>query len=347
MIDMYPGMINSPTTELSSSITNSQTTISVNDASKLPDAPNLATIYTPGEEENAETIKYEGKSGNDLTSVTRGLQGTAKAWDAGTRVSRLFTAYDYDALRQNVETLDSDKADATDLSSHLADYASKRFGDRPYTGRDDADITYYIDAVNGDDSNDGLSSVTAFKTWGKVHSVIPRFGGYSGITIRIIGNLNEIIRLENVIAYGQAAHRIYIVGDTEDADNHSVNGIELHSLVGGQHYSIMVSHLTVNGPCKLYGCTGVHIGNCKPRNNNGPGVDLIGSTALIINCDFGTDIVQDCISALYSLVASDNNTGNGTRNGLRATNAATIGKFGTQPTGTTANEFANVGGEIL
>jgi len=96
---MYPGKVNSPMTELASAIDNVQTTIPLLDASVLPAAPNLATIGTG---ENAETVLYTGVSGNDLTGVTRGFQGAAKSWGAGVKVARLFTEYDYDALRQNI-----------------------------------------------------------------------------------------------------------------------------------------------------------------------------------------------------------------------------------------------------
>ena len=37
------------------------------------------------------------------------------------------------------------------------------------------DKTYYIDAVNGNDANDGLTSATAFKTWDKMTEVFPYF----------------------------------------------------------------------------------------------------------------------------------------------------------------------------
>ena len=97
---MYPGMPNSPQTELAQAIDDQTTTIPLVDASKLPPAPNLATI---GVGEDAETILYTGKSGNNLTGVTRGFQGAAKAWVQGTKVARNFTAYDYDALRENLE----------------------------------------------------------------------------------------------------------------------------------------------------------------------------------------------------------------------------------------------------
>ena len=100
MQTMYPGMVNSPQTELAQAIDDQTTTIPLVDASKLPPAPNLAVIGTG---EDAETVLYEGVDGNDLTGVTRGFQGTAKAWPQGAKVARTFTAYDYDALRENVE----------------------------------------------------------------------------------------------------------------------------------------------------------------------------------------------------------------------------------------------------
>ncbi len=101
---MYTGKVNSPQTELASAIDDTQTTITVLDGSALPDAPNLLVI---GGGEDAETILYTGKSGNDLTGVTRGFQGVAKAWGAGVKVGRFFTAYDYDALRGNIEDHES------------------------------------------------------------------------------------------------------------------------------------------------------------------------------------------------------------------------------------------------
>lgn len=100
MITMYPGQVNSPTTELTNAITNSQTSITLLNAAVLPPAPNLAVI---GVGENAETILYQNKTGNTLSGVTRGFQGTAQAWQAGTAVARNFTEYDYNALKENIE----------------------------------------------------------------------------------------------------------------------------------------------------------------------------------------------------------------------------------------------------
>lgn len=104
MITMYPAKVNSPPTTLDGAIDDIVTTISVVDASVLPDAPNLATI---GIGDNAETILYTGKNVNDLTGVTRGFQGTAKEWGTGTRIWRVFTAYDHDTFKANIEILSS------------------------------------------------------------------------------------------------------------------------------------------------------------------------------------------------------------------------------------------------
>lgn len=117
-VEMFAAKANSPATELAAALTISATTVSVLDASKLPDAPNIATI---GVDESAETVRYEGKSGNDLTGVTRGFSGTvAKAWGVGSGVARYFTAYDADALRENVADVNAQLADIATNTVHLS-----------------------------------------------------------------------------------------------------------------------------------------------------------------------------------------------------------------------------------
>jgi len=109
---MYIGLANSPVTELSAAIDNIQTTISLVDASKLPAAPNIATI---GSDETAETVLYTGKTGNDLTGVTRGFEGVAKSWGVGSKVARNFTAYDHASFKGNIEDHE------TRIVAHLAE----------------------------------------------------------------------------------------------------------------------------------------------------------------------------------------------------------------------------------
>ena len=122
---MYSGFVNSNPTFLSSDIDSTQTLIDVVDGSKLPDAPNLATIGIDG---NAETILYTDKSGNQLTSV-RGFQGVAKSWVANTQICRTFTAYDHDTFKANIEDIvaeisDQDWGLITGSATSTDDYGS-------------------------------------------------------------------------------------------------------------------------------------------------------------------------------------------------------------------------------
>ena len=100
---MYPAKVNSPSGTLMFELTSSGTTLQMGGghADKFPDPPNLATI---GRYEDAETVLYTGKSGNNLTGLVRGFEGEAKTWPVGTEVARLLTAYDWDSIRQNHET---------------------------------------------------------------------------------------------------------------------------------------------------------------------------------------------------------------------------------------------------
>ena len=105
METMFPGKVNSPATTLDGAIDNTVTTIDVIDGSVLPTAPNIAVIGTG---EDAETILYGTKATNQLTSVTRGYQGVAKAWDSGETIARMFTEKDYANLKANIEAHETD-----------------------------------------------------------------------------------------------------------------------------------------------------------------------------------------------------------------------------------------------
>ncbi len=98
-LTMYPPQVNSPQTSLTAGINAVQTSITVVDGSLLPAAPNILVL---GDGNDAETILYTSKAGNLLSGITRGFQGTAKAFAPGTNVARYFTAYDQEAIQGNI-----------------------------------------------------------------------------------------------------------------------------------------------------------------------------------------------------------------------------------------------------
>lgn len=100
---LYPVSVNSPPTTTTAPIDEDDTTIPVTELGVFLPGRNLAVLKTGTA---TETIEYTGKSASsgsgNLTGVTRGFQGDAQSWDTGTEISRMFTAYDYDALRENL-----------------------------------------------------------------------------------------------------------------------------------------------------------------------------------------------------------------------------------------------------
>lgn len=99
---LYPPMLRSPITYLSDGIDASVTTIPVDDVSKLPMAPNIATI---GDGADSETIKYTGKTGSSLTGVTRGFEGEARTWNSGVPIANVPCAQHVTALQKAVQGL--------------------------------------------------------------------------------------------------------------------------------------------------------------------------------------------------------------------------------------------------
>ena len=115
MFELYKAIAGSPITYLAADISANQTTISIADDSALPDAPNICTI---GYGENLETIKYGTKSNGVLQNVTRGIEGTPRAWPAGTEVARFFTAYDHNAI---INTLVAHQTDLNNIENGIYD----------------------------------------------------------------------------------------------------------------------------------------------------------------------------------------------------------------------------------
>ncbi len=93
--DLYPAQVGSPYTTLAAPYTTGGATMSVVDATKLPDAPNIVCLAGSVSGE----FRYAGKDGNILQGVAA-LPGTpAATWAIGTYAFRGVAAYDTNALQ--------------------------------------------------------------------------------------------------------------------------------------------------------------------------------------------------------------------------------------------------------
>lgn len=112
---MYTGLAFSPQAQLANPISASDTIIPVNDISLFPEGPNYATIS--GADGYGETILYTTTTGNSLSGCVRGVEGEAKAWDAGEAISRNWTAVDHDSLIANINELNQKKLGSVSIGS--------------------------------------------------------------------------------------------------------------------------------------------------------------------------------------------------------------------------------------
>lgn len=104
---MYPSKPGSPLTSLAEPLAADGTSMTLEDASVLPSAPNIAVI---GSDSSAEIVSYTAITGNVVSGLVRALGGTtASAWAANTSVARNITSYDHDTFKYNIEALNSEK----------------------------------------------------------------------------------------------------------------------------------------------------------------------------------------------------------------------------------------------
>ncbi|MFW6002482.1 MAG: hypothetical protein ACOCQD_04000 [archaeon] len=102
-------------TEITENITDSQTSIPVKDIGEFPDEfPNIATLIDK-DNKIFETIEYTGKSGNDLTGVTRAIEGVAQNWGKGITIGRFHTALEQNYLLDKTDELSDSLLDKADL----------------------------------------------------------------------------------------------------------------------------------------------------------------------------------------------------------------------------------------
>lgn len=114
MKTMYPGVANSPETFLTSALAADGTIMYLADGSVLGTLPTYAVI---GDTASAETVLVQSKGADGGYNIQRAVEGVAIAWPQATLVARNFTNADYAALVDNVNTLDENKLDQSDMDA--------------------------------------------------------------------------------------------------------------------------------------------------------------------------------------------------------------------------------------
>lgn len=198
-----------------------------------------------------------------------------------------------------------------------------------------SNLTYYVDASAGNDSNDGLTAGTAFKTIQHAVNLIPLFVNHT-VTINVAaGTYTETVSLTGFVGSGS----INVLGATSTVTTHTITTLTITGCTAG----VTVRGFVVGGSQPgIVRCSGFQITSCT-RTSGLNGFTITSSIGTITSCAISNMTNSGLFVQSGSTVMSTNNSGSGNSVGLSAVNAATIGKAGAQPSGTTAEQTSGGG----
>lgn len=167
LVQMYPAKAGSPETTTTALLSETATEVSVAELSCFPavgaEGGNLLTLWN---DTLFETCLYTAKSAaSGAGTLTIVRSGTAHAstsgggieWPIGTKIARPFTAYDYDSVKSNIETLDSGKQPIDATLTALAETNISAFA---LTILDDADAATVRGTIGSQQATNDLTAET-------------------------------------------------------------------------------------------------------------------------------------------------------------------------------------------
>ncbi|MBU7320265.1 hypothetical protein [Paenibacillus oleatilyticus] len=200
-------------------------------------------------------------------------------------------------------------------------------------------ITLYV-SPSGNDANDGLTAGAALRTIQAAVNRIPQILNHAATINVAPGIYNESVLIRGFTGKGF----LEIFGDTAVSDNYQVNDFVLHYItakVSVRGFKLLNPNVAA---FNVYSCTNVNISHCR---TNVPATGIIGilvsrSLVSVSGCDI-SNRQYAIISSDVSRVFSSTNSGGGNSYVLGAFDASTIGKYGSQPSGATAENTAGGG----
>jgi len=190
-----------------------------------------------------------------------------------------------------------------------------------------ADTTYYVNTATGNDSNNGTTSGTAFKTIAKAISMIPQIVNHV-VTINVsAGTYSEVVSISGFSGAGS----ILINASTVT----SVQQVKVYNCSIRVELDNITATTTTDNGFDLEYNTWVYLNTCSCTSNDlsHAGVYNYGSTVVVANGTFSnrSDGIMTRSAGRTYLVS---NSGTGNTNGITAKEGGYAGGAGAQPTGT-------------
>lgn len=230
-----------------------------------------------------------------------------------------------------IEEIDNLKSGQENLTSQMAQKPSQTT----------ENITYYV-SPTGSDTNDGLTSGTAFKTIQYAIDKLPQIINHT-VNINVAqGTYNEDVEIDGFVGEGG----LNIIGGSSVSELYNVLGIVVKSSSLDMNIKGFNSIKAVGNSFSISNITRCNLSYCK--------ASIADNVYACVACYYAIATISDCQfdnkgiairSSNCSTVYSSNNIGTGNTYGLQASSGGTICKNGTQPSGTTAE--ATSGGGVI
>lgn len=280
---------------------------------------------------------------NDLWIDTSGFPVLAlKAWD-GTQWIIVGAVNSVNGKTGDVELTAEDvgAASLTAFNEHLKD----KLQDGVHGLATTQDMTLYVDGTNGDDSNDGLTPQTAFRTIQKAVDSVPKTIQHI-VTIQIADGVYD----EEVMVSGfhviprtvSNGANFFITGNENDRTAVKVRTIKLIDCVN----STSVQFLEVFGedrPIDISGCSAIRVFNVVLQTPGQRGITVNAGDARIENCEISNKEFA-ILGVNGATIHAFNNTGTNNTYALAAREGSIIARNGTKPSG---SDDAIINGYIL
>lgn len=237
------------------------------------------------------------------------------------------------AFEKNIVTISQSVTEVDErVTQHLDETAKKTT----------ANITYYI-STTGNDSNDGLTSGTALKTIQAAINKLPQIVNHSIIINISQGTYSEAVEIIGFIGKGS----ITVTGGADNvaAANYKVTSIKVR-------YNNVIINIngiqadTVTDHAYLISHNGILVSLtnvvCTAATTTYSAITIWDTSQVRVRNSILSNRFAG-ISTQNSRVFSWDNSGTGNTYGLDAVYASTIGKNGTQPSGTTAERTVSGG----
>lgn len=206
------------------------------------------------------------------------------------------------------------------------------------------DTTYYVDNINGNDNNDGLTRATAFRTVQAAINSLPKYIARNA-EVLMIGSADQV---ENVSIKG-------FVGGAQltlRAENKSKILIGSVDVFGCSVFTRVVDFkINSRTPSAIYvdKCVSVVIAGMEINGNgvSNQGINVFNSHAEVIGCAI-YNVTNDCIKAALAAhvyVGDCKGGGANAMHGLTCIGAVVTG-YGSAPTGRVSNWLKTYGGYL-